>query len=1660
MNLSREEERVRAREEIDALQAELAQGRSGPGAAVLHHEIGRLYEEVLGDLRSAVTHYQAAFKEDPKHISTLQAARMIFAEKENWGMVFQLLDAEIRASAPGRTRASLLVAKGLVAADRLDNLGAAETAFTDALDDDPGNGRAYAALEAVLVRQGNWSALAETYARAAASTDEPARQAALLVSQAEVIEHRLGGVDGGAALYEQAATIDPTNTRARGALERLYYRLGRWKELANVLDQRADDARTRGDTEAEVSATYRLARVLAERLDDSEAARAVLEGVLESAPGELLCLTELSRLHEATESWERYVEVAIRMAAELVDRNELTALHARIAEVALEKLDDAELAVTQYEKAIALTPTYIPALQALGGLYARTKQWRKLVDMHIRDADESYDPRQQTVKYFKAAELEEDALDDQDRAIGYYKRALEATPGYLPAIKALDRLYSSHQRWDDLIAMYEREAQATSEPEQVNFLLRKIGSVYEERLGDIPQAIDTYERILSQSGGDLTAIRALGRLYDASGRWDDLVRINEMEAEQTIDQRRVVALLHKNGEIYEERLEQPEAAIACYQKVLKISPTYLPALQALGRLHYRAGAWAELVEMYRREAEVTRNPRHLAALLYKVGVLYDEKLGDPHAAADALRGALDSQPDDLPTLREFASMRRRQRDWEGYAELLEAEARTLVELNERTIALFRVGEIYEHRLEDAEAAADLYLEALRARAEFKPALEALERLYLANDRIAAAAELYRQRLDSGMLMPKEEADLRAKLGTLLAARMGDPSGGFEQLDLALSLDAHNPDLLRAAEPLAIRLGRWQRLAEIYETLAGTESGHAAAYLYLEAARLREERCGDPDGAIINYRRALELYPGHPVGLMALERLLRARGDDESLAEIYQQRIEASDHPAERASVAMRLGNLRRELGDEEGAAAAYELAVEAVPENLPALRVLRNTYESLGDLESMESTIARETEASKDPRAVAERHFLDAVRLLDQGDEGGARTELEKVLEIDPGHRGAGERLVEMLERNGDWDAVLKLLAERVNTVGRNADAAAMVHFKIGVVLRDRIGDGPAAIVAFNKVLHYDPDHVGALRSLADLYAAGDQWNETVSILAHAADAAQGPDAVELKLRLANIIAEELGDHAKAAAVLDALLATEKDHPVALLQLARLRVLEQSWEAAGKAYEKLAGMVRDSRTRAQALVGLAEVRQQLDDDAGAKAALDEARALAAADPELVERVGEYYRRTEQWDDLVALFEERAQALATEAPALAAKILLSAGRVLMDDVGRPAQAFKRFEDAIALDPGLVDARLMKAEALLAGRKKNKVAEAEEVYTSALNVAPFHPGALEGLATLRLNNKRPDGAWVAAQLALYVGGAGDGAREVVNKIESGVPQEPTGSLNDGAWADLRGDAVPPQAFDLMVAVDEHLAKLYPSDLDSHGVHEGEKLPAGDDDPARRVVDEAAEVLGIAAELDVYRGPGGEVRVENTTPPSVVVGEALLKDGLTAALRFRVARALAPVAGGWLTLSKLGGEEALRALAGFARWNVSDSPVPGMSGQQADELARRVNKSLPRKARKQVAGPAKAFAGVVKDLNPDAFGLALKEIACRVGVVACGNPAAAMGVLREEDPLPAGQVAEASTRGEQLAHNGLARRVASYILGDRGLKNRRAVGWAVKG
>src|SRR2546430_60886 len=68
-----------AREQLAHLEAEARALGPTPRAAQVHHAMGRIFNEQLGDAKSAAICYQSAHQLDPKYRPTLEAARRLFA---------------------------------------------------------------------------------------------------------------------------------------------------------------------------------------------------------------------------------------------------------------------------------------------------------------------------------------------------------------------------------------------------------------------------------------------------------------------------------------------------------------------------------------------------------------------------------------------------------------------------------------------------------------------------------------------------------------------------------------------------------------------------------------------------------------------------------------------------------------------------------------------------------------------------------------------------------------------------------------------------------------------------------------------------------------------------------------------------------------------------------------------------------------------------------------------------------------------------------------------------------------------------------------------------------------------------------------------------------------------------------------------------------------------------------------------------------------------------------------------------------------------------------------------------------------------------------------------------------------------------------------------
>ena len=117
----------------------------------------------------------------------------------------------------------------------------------------------------------------------------------------------------------------------------------------------------------------------------------------------------------------------------------------------------------------------------------------------------------------------------------------------------------------------------------------KLGVLYTEKVQNVAQATTAWQALLAQEPDNRRAQDALKKLYlqqkdwnalegfyAAQGKWDELVRVLERQAESEDGAGRV-GLWNKIGELYRDRLQKADRAQKAYEKVLSFDGKNLQA---------------------------------------------------------------------------------------------------------------------------------------------------------------------------------------------------------------------------------------------------------------------------------------------------------------------------------------------------------------------------------------------------------------------------------------------------------------------------------------------------------------------------------------------------------------------------------------------------------------------------------------------------------------------------------------------------------------------------------------------------------------------------------------------------------------------------------------------------------------------------------------------------------------------------------------------------------------------------------------------------------------------------------------------------------------------------------------------------------------------------
>ncbi|HEY4769785.1 MAG TPA: hypothetical protein VIH51_04145, partial [Myxococcales bacterium] len=168
-----------ARDQIAHLEAEARALGPTPAAAQVHHAMGRIFVEQLGDARSAATCYQNACLVDPQYRPALEAARRLFTSVGRYEQALALHQREESLLEHGDHRAESLRAQALL----LRSLGRIEDAkrlIDDALQLAPDHPALLKSRVEAAERDGDRALTASLLVRSAGATRDPVYRATLL----------------------------------------------------------------------------------------------------------------------------------------------------------------------------------------------------------------------------------------------------------------------------------------------------------------------------------------------------------------------------------------------------------------------------------------------------------------------------------------------------------------------------------------------------------------------------------------------------------------------------------------------------------------------------------------------------------------------------------------------------------------------------------------------------------------------------------------------------------------------------------------------------------------------------------------------------------------------------------------------------------------------------------------------------------------------------------------------------------------------------------------------------------------------------------------------------------------------------------------------------------------------------------------------------------------------------------------------------------------------------------------------------------------------------------------------------------------------------------------------------------------------------------------
>jgi tetratricopeptide (TPR) repeat protein len=1250
----------------------------------LRTEIGErlatVYESKLGSYGSALDVMLRAVREAPAEIRLWERAELLAISA---GRPTDLADAYrevLRGTHEEEIEVDLSERASRWHEDRLGDPIGATPYLERVLALRPTTESAFRRLKDILTAAERWGELESLYDRQAAVSDDPVRRVEMLAEVALVCEEIIEDPQKAMRHYERIMAIDPYHDPTVRALDRLYTRAGKDRELADLLDRRLQSAV--GDDALELK--LRLARlqlglhepdkaiahvedVLRERVNDHEA-RQLAERLLEIGTLKVRAARALEIVYESRDEVRDLVRVLeARIDAETdATPEERRDMIRRVAVFRNDRLHDDEGAFAAFSKLAPMDPGDGEARDQLVTIGARLGQFDRVAKVLSETAEATESAELKGEILSRVALLAEVELNDRGRAESVYRRVLELDPNdprlALPAARALERLYSLANEPKKLADMLRTRIRLEEETQVRRDLLSKLGELSETVLGDREGAITAWRSRLDEGPDDSEALAALDRLYEATQHHRELVEVLRRRRELATEADLRKTLLTRSAQVLWKKLDAGAEAIEEYQTLIDEFGPSREAFEALEALYRSAERWDDLAETYTRHLDVAGSDSERLGLFAELGDLERTRRGDVTAALDVYRRALALDP----------------------------------------------------RHEPSRAALDELLGSSEPAAR-REAAQLLRPLYERdgdNERLLKVLEIEVGATDDPL---EQLAGLSAAM-KVAEGPLADPNRAFGYAERALKTAVGHTDLASWLPEIDRLAAATRRQADHVKLLCdvapGIFDGDVQLAVTLKIADLAKSELGDRTLARQYYDKALELRADEPHALAALESLYEETGDAPMLLGVLERRAEVATADDDRRRLLYRRARLLAETEDRPKAIEVYESILDLGLED-DAIKALETLYTAVGRHSDLVTLYERQIDAKRGSEgdlrvkiaAVAVRRLNDPERAFEELEQAlgkerkheGAIQELERLLAeaSQPEHRARAAELLEPVYlARADWGRVMSALKARLD-VAVDPDRRRDVLTRLAKLYEEQEENYRSALETTAQLLHEDladEDTIkelerlarvaGAEQRLAEIYAAE---LETLT--------SDDPSSARLARRTGELFAT-LDQPEKALVFLRRALAFEPDSRPVFEAIDAILVRQKLHKDRVTLHREALDHRFDPGERLTLLHTIAalERRELTEPDA----AIDTYRsALEVDDRDAVslDALTELYRERKRWDDLVDLYLRRAELADTPVKGIGYRLALAR---LHLELGQNDRAVDQLEEIVVQDAKNADA----------------------------------------------------------------------------------------------------------------------------------------------------------------------------------------------------------------------------------------------------------------------------------------------------------------------------------------------------------------------------